>query len=307
MPTTTVTPIDSSTPTQNDVAHVAPRMEWSKRVDSTPMDATTDEGWRDFASGLLRTRRIEAAAKRDRWTWADKKKTVKKNLIAKECSPGLLPYLLPAGQRRGSVASESRWTMVPFDLDAVGLPVDEVLTIVDQTFAGLRRLVWTTWSCRDGKASVRVMLILDRTASLAEVALAWWWGRRALLDAGLPEVNVKDGGPTVDPCALDGRLFYLPAAPTPMVPGTEDWGGTRPRGTWGDTGDVALALGSVLAAGVRVRDVDESAHLLQWPEATVPEGRGKRVAKVRQGLKITTSPTGGRSCSCRTTSIGLRT
>ncbi|TAK27453.1 MAG: hypothetical protein EPO40_17700 [Myxococcaceae bacterium] len=130
------------------------------------------------------------------------------------------------------------------------------------------------------------MLILDRTATLHEVALAWWWGRRALLDAGLPEVNAKDGGPTVDPCALDGRLFYLLAVPTPMVPGTEDWGGVQPKGDVGEAGDIPLHIAAVQQAGLRARDVDEPAHFTRWPSATVPENRR---AAVRHGLRVITS------------------
>lgn len=268
---------------------LAPRMEQPSQTRVLPLP---DALWVSASREALTPTRIPSETTDERAS----RRTRTHTLAAKECSPAVLPYLLLEGDKRGSVCTRRPWVAVPQDLDAVGLTVDELYQIVDRAFAGVRRWVWPTWSCRDGYASVRVLLFLDREATYEEASDVWWWARDRLIQAGLPEESAKDGEPANDSRAMDGRLFFLPAYPTPAAPGTERWGGAPCRVYYAGSGDhdpdadaddiadVVLApLDPLLdvdvarVAGQAVRDREEPLHLARWPSVPVP-GKGPRKA-----------------------------
>lgn len=259
--------------------HVAPRMEWSKRVDSVSLSMDSDPwGWARSARLLLAPTSVPE--NHGRFT-LDSKTGERKPLKMKGCAPGLLPYLLPTNMARGKPAArKAEWTLLPFDLDAVGLPVAEVMAIIDRAFSGIRRLVWTTWSCQDGYASVRVMLVANRTMTFQGACLAWWWGRRRLVEAGLPEDSVKPMEPSVDSRGMDGRLYYLPSHPASRVADTTNkWGGFTPTWGWGADDDLPFDVARVLAEASPIRSLDEPKHKDRWPSVPVPEGSNSSKVK----------------------------
>lgn len=193
------------------------------------------------------------------------RKTKQGLLGAKSCAPGVTPYLLAQGGSRGKrdALRHDLWTWLPIDLDAVPIPVERLGQIVRDALADVKIASWTTWSCKDGYASMRVLVPLAREVTLNELIPIWWWARRRLVDAGLPAESAKAGEPANDSRALDARLFYLPAAPMPMVPGTEGWGGVVPCGYVSPDGVPVLDPGEVLEVGRRIRAEDEPEHLVQ--------------------------------------------
>ncbi len=179
--------------------------------------------------------------------------------------------------------------MLPFDLDAVGLSVQDVSDIINRAFIGLRRLVWTTWSCKDGYASVRVVLLLAAPTTFEDACRAWWWGRRKLIDAGLPLDSVKPGEPSCDSRAMDGRLFYLPSHPASRIAGEGDWGGVPPARGCGEAADTLLDLAPILSEAETVMAVDKPSHRARWPSLPVP---GDIAAKMRRASKVRDTTTG---------------
>ncbi|MFZ5481058.1 MAG: hypothetical protein ACOZNI_30125 [Myxococcota bacterium] len=237
------------------------------------------EGWHTTMRRLLRGWEIYDESTTPRRM----RRTKSKRLTAKECSPGFLAYRLDEGDRRGREGAERRneWLWLPLDLDAVPLPVDSVLDIVRMAFAGTRLAAWTTWSCRDGYASVRVLFPLSRAVKYEILCPLFWWARRRLLDAGLPHVSAKvDGSPSVD-SRLDTRLFFLPAVPSSRVPGTEGWGGVLPCGLVSPDEDALLDVDSLLDEARNIEAADKDVHLERWPNVPVPGGR-RAMAAIRR-------------------------
>ena len=276
------TSLSASDNQNTKVAHfrLFPRLEKPWDHTAKVLDASSFEAWEAGAKELLKIKRIDKAdSKRfgDRFT---KSKTgLPEPIPAKGCAPGIIGYALADGHRRGAEsAAKSKWYSLIFDLDAAGCTTVELLAIVDKAFRGYRRLVWTTWSCKDGYASCRVFLLLEAGVDVQRLYNAFWWGRDRLLEAGLPEASVKSGEPTVDPRALDGKLFYLPAVPTPMVAGVEGWGGVVPTGGWGCDGDRFLDIADIEAEGKALRGREEVLHLLRYPKVPVPGGAKLRKA-----------------------------
>lgn len=197
-------------------ALICPRLEspswWVRR--EIPIVA----GWEIAARDMLTATEIPPVAERGN------RRLGATVLPAKHCAPGILPYDLADGTSRGNKGMESldAWHWLPLDLDAVPMPVQDLLDIV--ATLPWRQVAWTTWSCRDGYASIRAMLPLGRAHTLDEVATLWWYVRDLLIRGGMPEWSVKAGEPTVDP-RLDSRLYFLPSAPAGRVAGTEGWGG----------------------------------------------------------------------------------
>lgn len=258
---------------------IAPRMEWP-RAGSCPVI----KDWGRDALELLHIQEIPRAGSPER----EKRRTRQGPLAAKACARGLLPYYLPYDTPRGKVAATAEWFAVPYDLDHVPLTVAETLGVANAAFSGIRRLIWTTWSCMDGSASVRVIVLGDRSMTQAEVGDLWWWGRKRLLDAGLPEVNT-DGQPSVDSRAVDGRLFYLPSVPASKIPGNEKWGGVIPRGAIGSDDDLPLGANDILAEARAIRAAEEPGHIARWPKVPVPHvGSAGRRGRSR----VVTSRTG---------------
>lgn len=260
-----------------------PRMEWSKRWER--LAVPLGEGWHDAMVALLQATRIPAAGERtgDRARWTGKGKS-RRELVAKECAPGLAPYLLRAGDKRckRDVMARDEWTHLPLDIDAVPVTVDTLLDIEHLALGDLRRVLWTTYSCRDGYASARVLLPLTRTVTLRELAALWWWARERLIKAGLPPHSAKAGEPSLDP-RLDARLYYLPAVPTPMTPGTEGWGGVAPRGLVTPDATPLLDVDIILPEALRLQSEGEPTHLAQWPGKPLP-GVDRRTRAVKSSV-----------------------
>jgi len=263
-----------------------PRMEQSRRWNQ--MCVPLAEGWHDAWIELLKVTTVApvgSAARKDRWTKAGK--TGKSFLKAKECPPGVAPYLLGYGMRRckADVDATNKWSHVVHDVDAAPLALRELFHVVARAFGDLRHVLWTTWSSRDGYASARIMLPLSRTCTAEEAAALWWLTRRWLVEAGLPEESAKAGEPCDDSRAMDGRLFYLPSVPEGMVPGTEGWGGVKPIGSVSTDDTPLLDADALLAEARQVRAEDEPEHLLRFPDVPVPGGKkgrgGARVAASR--------------------------
>lgn len=250
-----------------------PRMESTSRWDRPAI--SLGAGWHDEVTALLQTKVIPA--KRDRYVGKGDKKSP---IPAKGCAPGIAPYLLRPGGKRGEadMRARSEWTHLLLDLDAAPLTVDALLDVVERAFGGTRHASWTTWSCKDGYASARVLLPLSRTVNEEEIIALFWGARRTVLDAGLPTDSAKADEPCVDSRCLDGRLFYLPAMPASPVP-EDKWGGTIPRGLVSPDSVLVLDVDTVLDAGRKARAADEGAHIARWPAVPVP---GKRkAARVR--------------------------
>ena len=257
-------------------------MEAPKLVVARPLNTVAD------FTALMQITKIAEAKYRHR-------RTRDGDLRAKECSPGLFPYLVPAGMPRGAKAAQvAAWVMVPQDLDKVPLSVADVAAIIELAFAGTCRLVWTTYSCTPITTSARLMLITDRDMTHAEACDLWWWVRRKLIDAGMPEVETgRPNEPCLDSRAMDGKLFYLPAVPTPMVAGVEGWGGVIPHGTVGEARDVPLCVDAILDEARTIRAHDEPLHLLRFPSVPVPGAGGRKTvaakSKARRGSTGSTS------------------
>lgn len=268
-------------PQPTDPAHfdltLFPRMECARRWSSRVIPA--GDGWHDAWVRLLLVQTIAPAGSKDRSDrWTRLGKAGRKPLTAKECASGIAPYLLGYGMRRckADVVASDRWTHVVHDIDAAPLTVDDLLAVVERGLGAYRHLVWTTWSSRDGYASARVFIPLSRTCSADEAAALWWWSRRRLLDAGLPVESAKAGEPCDDSRAMDGRLFYLPSVPAGMVPGTEGWGGVRPRGMVSPDDAPVLDVDALLTAARVVQAEDEDEHLARFPGVPVPGGKAGR-------------------------------
>ncbi len=270
-------PAPESTPI---ILQMAPRLErpsWIVDVDLTD--------WMVVAPKFLLSTRIRESGP----IRAADRKTKNGPLKTKSCSPGVLPYRIAPGYKRsGDAAATSPWVALPFDLDGVGKEIDDVAGIIETAFGGIRRMAWTTYSCtHDGYTCARVLLFLSRETSMAEIADLFWWGRKQLLGAGLPEASVKAHEPAIDSRSCDGRLFYLPSIPTPMVPGTDKWGGVRPRGSWGDADDVPLEVDAILPLGRALRVTEEPAHLIKWPGVPVPTTPSKSLPKTSKSSRGT--------------------
>ncbi len=273
---------------------IFPRMEATGVWHKEPIPLNS--GWHAQMGRLLEVTMIPEAEKRDRYTGSGKKKP----LAAKSCAPGVAPYLLRQGGRRrkSDVMANDCWSWLPLDLDAVDLPVDNLLDIGTSALGDHKLAAWTTWSCRDGYASARLLIPLAEPVTFADLCKGWWWARRRLLDAGLPVQSVKTGEPAVD-SRLDARLYYLPSVPTPQTLGNEKWGGVRPRGFVSPDDVPVLDLRSILDEGASIEKSDRPEHETLFPGVPVPGGsRGRRKKPIQatytgnyQELSLSTSTT----------------
>lgn len=228
------------------------------------------EGWSEQAGILLRTTRVAPEGSLDRRYRKVGRGQNKRSMPAKHCAPGVTAYAIPEGSTRGRQTAETQpWHWLPIDLDAVPLTVDETLCIVKEGL-GVRSLAWTTWSCKDGYASVRVMIPLPEPVEFKEVINLWWAARQRLIAAGMPEESAKGDEPANDSRALDGRLFFLPAAPDTLEVGEEGWGGVIPRGYVSDESVPFLDLSEWIAEGETVRLTGEALHRERWPSVPIP-------------------------------------
>jgi len=238
-----------------------PRMEstgqWQDRVVE----------WDDFAETILKVRGIPAS--RQRWTGSGKGKRM---IPAKSCAPAIAPYYLEHGERRSNVAmaAHDQWGHLIMDLDALPLLVDSLLGIVDRAMKGIRYASWTTWSCRDGYASCRVLLPLSRISTLAEASALWWHARALLQAAGLPESSAKPGEPGIDPRMAESRLYYLPSVPASRVKGDEAWGGTYPKGRVAPSSFPCLDVDALLPEAQLLASREAPAHRERYPSLPTP-------------------------------------
>lgn len=197
-------------------------------------------------------------------------------LPAKQCAQGLLPYLLPPGEARGKVGQavldQVQWLCA--DIDKAPMTVPELLDLLASAFDGVKRATWTTWSCADGRASARLVFPLSRLSTFEEVCSLWWWARRRLEEAGLPDGSYDGSGPTLDP-RLDAKLFYLPAYPESRVVGDEGWGGTIPCGYVSEDADALLDVDAVLPEAHRCELADRESFATRWPGIPLPGGKAK--------------------------------
>ncbi len=255
--------------------HVAARLECARDIVPYTLDPTTQATWEQSCGPLVKITRVPEAGPlraKDRRVW-DLKIQAPRPLKAKECSRGLLPYLLPPGTKRGKDSGNTApWRIFFVDLDCIpGLSVKEVLARIDEAFGGVRRVVYTTYSCADGIVCVRVLIFLGRDATMHEVQRLPWWARRRLLAAALPEVNTK-GKPVFDLSVFNGGLVFLPAVPTPMTPGVEDWGGVLPQGGFGSDGDTLLDVDAAIAEAQVAETEDATAYYAKFPKPVKAAG-----------------------------------
>jgi len=194
-------------------------------------------------------------------------------LAAKACAPGVLAYTLPRGTKRGQqeMLLLNQWNWLPLDVDKAGLPVADLWKIVEDGFSGIKIASYSTWSCQDGRASVRILIPLSRCAAFDEVCALWWWARRRLEAAGLPDGDYSSTAPALDP-RLDARLFYLPAVPRTLVVGEEGWGGVQPLGFVSDDSVPLLNVDEVLVEARECEAVDRPGFAERWPRVPLPGG-----------------------------------
>lgn len=253
---------------------LAPHMESPKW--HRALEVPRGEGWSKTISDLLLIQRIGALGSPSRRSRRTGKGKAAKALEAKLCAAAFLPYKLSASAARGAAgaAQLDDWGWLPLDLDKVGISVEELLTTIEAAFGDVQRASWTTWSCKDGRASARVIIPLSRSATYQEVCALWWWAWDRLKAAGLPETGYDGKEPSLDP-RLDAKAYLLPAMPSSGVAGEEDWGGTIPRGVVGDDDEPLLDVEAVLPLGRAVEAAERESFAARWDSIPLPGGRGK--------------------------------
>ena len=225
-----------------------------------------------------------------RFTWG---RDGSKLLIStKRCASSLAPFFLPAGERRCNerVLHHDSFRWLPVDIDEVPGAVEELLGLVGEILNGLdfALVAYTTWSCADGKVSLRVLIPLKEPVTHEELCHLWWWLRRQLLDGGLPEsskeLSADTSGtvirlPSIDPRLEPARLYYLPSMPEDKDDPT--WGGTEPK-ILTHPGP-PLQLSEVLEHAKKVQEEDLPQAVAAYPglpfpgkPGRAPKGRAKR-------------------------------
>lgn len=255
-------------------------MEWSRKHsrETVPLG----EGWQKWAVGFFSPLRVPKAGT----SWRPERKTgtgaAAKALAAKSCASGVLAYDLPSGVARSAkgAAALDRWHWAPFDVDKAGMPVADLLKVIQEVSRDTKVASYTTWSAQDGKASARLLFPLSRAATYDEVCALWWWMRARLEAAGLPDASYDGSAPALDP-RLDSRLFYLPAYPASQTVGDEGWGGVMPHGEISEDDVPVLDVDAVLPLARAAESADHASFAARWPGVPLPGGKGR-------GGKVTT-------------------
>lgn len=86
-------------------------------------------------------------------------------------------------------------------------------------------------------------------------------------------------------------LFYMPSVPTPMVKGTEKWGGMTPRGFVSPDHTPMLPVDAILPVARRIQAEDEPKHKAAWPNVPLP-GNNKKSSSTAAKKSATTGARG---------------
>ena len=250
---------------------VAPKME--RAVDHYQRTLPTGRGWQEWMRDFLTPTAIQPVGSALRKGRTTRQGGELVPLSAKSCAPGVLAYDLPRGTKRGveGMRALDTWRWLPLDIDKAGLPVADLWKIVEDALSTQKFASYSTWSCRDGQASIRILIPLSRVSTFDEVCAFWWWARARLEAAGLPDGDYSGTGPALDP-RLDSRLFYLPAVPRTLVVGEEGWGGVEPKGFVSDDAVPLLNVDEVLTLARELEEVDRPGFAERWPRVPLPGG-----------------------------------
>lgn len=257
------------TPPKGAILTYVPRMERSR--EHTEIVIPLGVGFHKAMTNLLKIHRIDDIACSTRQRRMTRRGKDLVPLPAKHCSKGVLPYRLKPGVPRGDAYAElDSWQFLMLDLDAVPTSVQNLLDTVVLAFS-VKYAVVTTFSCKEEDARARVMIPLSRVCKYAEICVLFWWARRQLIAAGLPETSKKSGEPCLD-SRLDSRLFFLPGMPKSQKIGEEGWGGISPKGIVSPDSDPVLDVDAILKEASSYAESDREDHLILFPGIPVPGG-----------------------------------